>query len=61
MLPTSINRLKHGASQTFSQTWGQQKTRKHLVSKHLRVCLHGRCRTRTCDIYDVNVALYQLS
>ena len=22
---------------------------------------HGRCRTRTCDIYDVNVALYQLS
>lgn len=21
----------------------------------------GRCRTRTCDIYDVNVALYQLS
>jgi len=23
--------------------------------------LNGRCRTRTCDIHDVNVALYQLS
>jgi haloalkane dehalogenase len=22
---------------------------------------NGRCRTRTCDIHDVNVALYQLS
>ena len=22
---------------------------------------YGRCRTRTCDFYDVNVALYQLS
>jgi hypothetical protein len=22
---------------------------------------YGRSRTRTCDIYDVNVALYQLS
>lgn len=56
-----VSRLVEPGSQPEPEDSPTQKSRIGLTINLIRDCPDGRSRTRTCDIYDVNVALYQLS